>query len=174
MFTSSDQYGLFYERRAVMSSIKSYFLSIVAAAIICFVATGITDKKGVISTIVKMICGLFMVITVVRPLTNISFDNLSGCFNDITHQSNAIVSQGEIAAQEEMYAIIKEQVEAYILDKAAVLHIDVSVEVGMSAAQPQIPERVTLKGSVSPFGKQRMEQILSQELGIAKENQLWE
>ena len=157
-----------------MSGMKSYFLSIIAASLICFVATGITDKKGIVSVAVKMICGLFLVITVIKPLTNLCFDDLSGYFNDVSQQSNAIVTQGESAAQEEMSAIIKEQVEAYILDKATVLHMDISVEVRMSEIEPLIPERVKLKGSVSPYGKQRMEQILSQELGIAKENQLWE
>jgi hypothetical protein len=154
--------------------IKSYFMSIIAAAIVCYIATGLTNNKGVASTIVKMICGLYMIATVLRPLPNIRFDNLSGVFDDLTHQSNIIVAEGEIAAQTEMSAIIKEQVEAYILDKATALDLNVSVEVGMSESEPQIPESVILKGSVSPFKKQRMEQILSQELGIAKENQLWE
>lgn len=157
-----------------MVGIKDYFLSVIASAIICFIAISLTDKKGVISQVIKMICGLFMIIAVVSPLRNFRFDNLNGYFNDITQQADDAVLYGESLAQEEMTAIIKEQVEAYILDKATAFRMDVRVEVGMSESNPPLPEKVMFKGNASPYEKRRMEQILSQELGIAKENQLWE
>lgn len=157
-----------------MVGIKDYFLSVIASATICFIAISLTDKKGVISQVIKMICGLFMIIAVVSPLRSFRFDNLNGYFNDITQRADDAVLYGESLAQEEMTAIIKEQVEAYILDKATAFRMDVRVEVGMSESNPPVPEKVMFKGNVSPYEKRRMEQIVSQELGIAKENQLWE
>ena len=156
-----------------MDDLKRYFLTIIAASVICFVATGLTGKKGTTSALIRMICGLFMVLTVIKPFANIRLDDFTIGFTGV-EEHHSVVSYGESVAQEEMSSIIKEQVTAYILDKATALHMDVSVEVVMSASQPCLPEKVTITGTVSPYGKQRMEEVLSGELGIAKENQLWE
>lgn len=157
-----------------MDEMKRYFLTIVAASVICYIAIGLTDKKGISSALIRMICGLFMVLTVIKPIANIRLDDFTVGFTGINEQSRAIASYGESVAQEEISAIIKEQITAYILDKATALHMDVSVDVAMSVSQPHLPEKVTITGTVSPYGKQRMEEVLSGELGIAKENQLWE
>jgi hypothetical protein len=36
-----------------------------------------------------------------------------------------------------------------------------------------VPISVEIRGSVSPYGKQQLTKLLEEELGIAKENQLW-
>lgn len=46
-----------------MESIRQYLLSITAAAVICSLITGIMGKKGTYAAIVRMLCGLFMAIT---------------------------------------------------------------------------------------------------------------
>ena len=157
-----------------MAGIKNYILSVTAAAIISGIAVSITGKKTTISTVTRLICGLFITITVISPLAKLRLDNLSLYFSDFTLEAKAVASQGETIALRETSAIIKEQLEAYILDKASSLDLDVQVSVEMSGTQPLVPESVTINGTVAPYGRQRLEHILLNDLEIAKENQLWE
>lgn len=156
-----------------MDSIKNYLISVIAAAIISGIATSIVDKKGTIGAITKLLTGLFLIITVISPLRKLDVGMLSDYYSEYSIQASHAVAQGEALAQDEITAIIKSQVEAYILDKASVLDMEIDVEVTMSGTQPSTPESVTIKGMVAPYGKQRLEQILCNDLGIAKENQFW-
>ena len=84
-----------------------------------------------------------------------------------------IVSEGEDMAVSATASIIKEQVTAYILDKASSLGLNLEVEVTMTGSSPPVPSAVALKGTASPYAKQRLQQIITDELGIPEENQSW-
>lgn len=156
-----------------MDSIKNYLISVIAAAIISGIATGIVGKKGTVGAITKLITGLFLIITVISPWSKLDIGWLSDYYSEYSIQAFDLITQGEAAAQDEITAIIKRQVEAYILDKASLLGMEIEVEVTMSETQPPTPESVTVIGAVAPYGKQRLEYILCNDLGIAKENQFW-
>lgn len=156
-----------------MDSIKNYLISVIAAAIISGIATSIVGKKGTVGSVTKLITGLFLIITVISPWKKLPTDALSKLFPDDTAQASDVVAHGEITAKNEMAAIIKSQLEAYILDKASLMDLDIEVQITMSGTQPPTPESVAIKGVVAPYGKQRLEQILCNDLGIAKENQFW-
>ena len=156
-----------------MDSIKNYLLSVIGAALISGIACSVIGKKGAVGSLVKLLTGLFLVITVIAPWTKIRIDDLSSFYSGFSVEASNIAAEGEALANQELAAIIKSQVEAYILDKASALNLDLEIEVKMSATQPPIPESITLKGAASPFGKQYLENILCNDIGIAKENQLW-
>ena len=59
------------------------------------------------------------------------------------------------------------------MDKAASLDATVTAEVILSGGDIPVPTQITLVGSVDAAAKTRLEQIILQDLGIAKENQLW-
>lgn len=156
-----------------MGSIKNYLISVIAAAIISAIATGIVGKKGTVGAVIKLLTGLFLIITAIYPITKLNFDTLPDYFSEYSIQASAYSLQGEAIAQDEILAIIKSQVEAYILDKASFMDMEIDVQVTMSETSPSVPETVTVSGAVSPYGKKRLEQILCNDLGIAKENQFW-
>ena len=70
-----------------------------------------------------------------------------------------------------MADIIKAETEAYILDKASQLNVELSVEVTID--EENIPTAVTLSGEVSPYARRQLQEIIESDLGIAKENQRW-
>lgn len=157
-----------------MDAVKSYLLSVIAAAIISGIVIKLTGSKSAISAVIKLVCGLFITVTVISPLSKIHLDGLLSYYSDFSVEAEGIVSDGAAIANEETEAIIKQQVEAYILDKASSMQLEIQVDVGMSETQPLVPEFVTVRGNVSPYLKQRLEEILLNDLGIAKENQHWE
>ena len=49
----------------------------------------------------------------------------------------------------------------------------VTVEVTLSQDDPPVPEYVEIFGEISPYIKLRLEELIQEELNIAKENQRW-
>ena len=111
--------------------------------------------------------------TVISPWTKLRFEDISSYFADIQTDADQIIGEGEEIAADATVAIIKKQVEAYILDKAHSLDIDIEVEVAFAELRPLVPDAVTIKGAVSPYAKLQLQQMIADDLGIPKENQMW-
>ena len=152
---------------------KGYIISVVAAAIVCSAARTILSNKTAPGRILRMLCGVVMTVTVLSPLSKLSFDRVSVYFDDISLASSAYVSEGERAAQESISAVIKQQAEAYILDKATRMGLSVSVEVELDDGNNPVPCGVTVNGAMSPYAREQMREYIEDTLGISKENQKW-
>ena len=170
---SVDQRSLFSERCVIMHRIGEYLLSITAAAIICVVAKYAVGEKGSSGKIIRVITGLFMAITFISPLVNIRIENIEKYFEDFYFDASNVVSSGSDMANEAMADIIKRQTEAYILDEAARLGVNMDVEVKLSDSSPPQPYQVVIEGSVSPYQKQNIIRYISQQIGIPQEQQIW-
>ena len=68
---------------------------------------------------------------------------------------------------------IKQRTESYILEKARSLGTEVTVEVTLSTEEMPVPIGVTLTGSISPYAKEQLAQMMEQELGINRKEQIW-
>ena len=152
-----------------MEAIKSYLLAVTAAALICGIVGNLAGK-GNISKIVKLLCGIFMAATVIKPLVDIRLDNIYIFTHSLTVSSDFAVSQGEKFAAEEMARIIKQKTEAYILDKAKSHGAEISVEIALNNC---VPISVTIVGEVSPFVRSSLSTSIAQELNIPPEEQIW-
>ncbi len=156
-----------------MDAIREYLLRIAAAALICSILTAITGKKGTLGTVVKLVSGLLLTLTVVSPWTAVRFDGILDFAGDISADADAAAASGENAALEAYSAIIKEETEAYILDKADSLGAELTVNVLLEGDSPPVPVSVELGGSISPYGKQVLSNLIEEELGIGQEDQIW-
>lgn len=154
----------------MMERIKAYVLSICAAALICAIVIPLLGKKGPSSALGKMICCIFLTIMVLRPFTD---KNLLSAISFEDSQVNWAVEQGKAESKRAMAAIIKQQTEAYILQKAAQYQATLTVQVFVSKDALPVPEAVHLRGSISPYAKTALGQYLTDTLGIPKENQQW-
>ncbi len=152
---------------------RDYVISIIAAAIVCAVAIGLLGNKTASGQIVKLLCGILMAITVISPLAKISFHNITNYFDGLTANAEQYVSEGKMAGQESIDRIIKSQTEAYILDKANRMGLEVAVEVELDAGNHSIPGKVKITGHVPPYAKTVLCDYIADNLGIAKENQQW-
>lgn len=156
-----------------MDSLRQYLLTVIAASIICAVVNALMEKKGTLTAAIKMLTGLFLVVAVLSPLVSLQLSNMGDFTHDLEIAAGNAVASGEEMAREATAAIIKEKTEAYILDKAASLELDIEVEVRLDSANPLLPDKVYLKGSVSPYAKARLCQCITDDLGIPEEKQIW-
>lgn len=156
-----------------MEGIRQYLIAVSAAAIICGIAKSLADEKTAAGSVIRLIAGLVMTMTVLSPVVELDLRDLPALSGEIIAEASAAAAEGEKMAAAETNIIINEQMEAYILDKAADFGVELEVEFYMPDDGSLQPEGVTLRGTVSPYAKSQLRQIISQDLGIAKENQQW-
>ena len=147
-------------------------MGIGAAAMISAIALSFSGQ-GAMKPLLKLVCGLILAFAILNPILSISAGNLEALGMDYREQAEAAARQGQQQAVKSVREIIKEETEAYILDKAGQLNLQVEVQVSLSDQALPKPLAVTIRGVVPPSGKTRLSRILTQQLGIAKENQTW-
>lgn len=156
-----------------MDGIREYLIGVVAAALLCGILTSLTGTKGTVGIAVKLVSGLLMLLAVIRPWTSISFDGLFGWAEDITADGTGFVASGEMMADEVYRASIKQQMEAYIVDEAKALNCNLVVEVILSDDEMHVPVQVRLTGEVSPYARQTLTSMMTERLGIKREDLIW-
>jgi len=156
-----------------MENIRNYLLSIIAAAIICSIITRLSENRGAQSKIIKLLCGVFLGITVISPLVELRIDDLNTYISDITLDGQDAVNEGTQIRLDALSESIKSNVEAYILDKAVSLGLELDVEVTLNEDEPPLPDSVSLTGKVSPFSKRNLTEYIEENLGIPEGRQLW-
>lgn len=156
-----------------MDSIRSYVLSIVAAALLCGICQSFWDHKSATGAIVRTITGLLVAITVLSPIVNLEIGDLTKYFSSLQTDADAIVSAGEEIGQTERARIITQQCEAYILDKADRLGLSLKVQVQLAENDSLQPETATLQGTASPYAKSVLGTYITESLGIPEEKQIW-
>jgi len=155
-----------------MESLRQYVLQLIAAALLCGIVTGLVNK-GHLKEIVKIICGIFLSITALQPMVGMDMSFLTDYIDQFSDVTAEAVASGEEFARDSTGEIIKAECEAYILDKAAELNTQITVTVKLSKDNPPIPVSVQISGAVTPYIRLRLEEIIQQDLGITKENQIW-
>ena len=157
----------------MMEGVKAYVLSVTAGAILCGLVTSLSGKKGVQKGVIRLLTGAFLIVTVIAPLAKVKIQDLQDYLGDISMQSEAVAAEGENFANAQMADIITQRTEAYILDKAASMSVALQVEVTLSEENPPVPRAVTLTGALAPYQKSTLEDFISGNLGIAKEEITW-
>ena len=156
-----------------MESIREYLLSITAAALLCAIVSSLTGEKGSQAGTVKLICGLFLCITVIRPVAQLHISDYADFTRDILEQGESATQEGEDYSRQALRRIIQAEAEAYIMDKASDYSAKLQANVTLSDTDPPVPESCVLTGSVSPYVRQQLKKILETDLGIPEENQIW-
>ncbi len=156
-----------------MDDVRQYMLSVTATALFCGIVNNFIGKKGANASIIKLLTGLFMAVTIVSPLVNVDFTELAVIDDFISDDAERAVYSGQETAQNALRQIIIEKTEAYILDKATSLEMDMKVEVLLNDDTPPVPYCVTISGNASPYAKRVLCSYIESNLGIPKENQIW-
>ena len=156
-----------------MDAIRGYILSVTAAAVLCAMICAVGGEKGHGVTLRKVLCGVFLAITVVAPLSRIRLPDSGEISDFFFADGEAAVTSGRVQAQNELREGIKSRAEAYILDKAERLSLSLTVQVELTEDPMPVPCAVRLTGAASPYAKAALSAFLEEEFGIAKENQKW-
>lgn len=152
---------------------KEYILTVLVAAILCGCITMFFKDKTGFGRIMKMLCGLFMVITVISPWTKMDFSHLLNYSESLQADGSSIVRDSELKVRKELSAIITEESEAYILDKAKQLGTELQVTISLSDDAYPVPNQIEIQGNVSPYNKSKLSTMIETDLGVPKERQVW-
>lgn len=173
MSSIADWCCVYDERYVIMDSLVKYIIQIAAAAILCTVVKTILPDTNTSGKLLCVIAGVFLIITVLSPVLKLKLDEYGEIFSDFTVSAKEITESGQIMANEAMADIIKSNTEAYIFSEAKKLNLDVDVEVMTDLSNPPVPCSITIRGNVSPYGKNRLCDIIQQQLGVPEENMKW-
>lgn len=130
-------------------------------------------SKGTLGAIVKLIAGAFLALSVIKPMTRLDLSHEFDWMQDYASVGSEAVSTGQSQMRNALAAGIKSRSEAYIINKAKSLNVELKVEVTLSDDEIPIPSEIRLTGKVSPYAKTRLQTIITEDLGIEKERQIW-
>ena len=156
-----------------MEGIRTYLLGVIAAAIICGIATRLLGNKGMQGAMAKLLTGLFLTFILIRPIAELDIKSITDFTSGYSYEAEQAAAQGAAVTKEALAESIKSRTEAYILDKAAAMNADLAVEVTLSKDDIPVPEAVRLTGKVSPYAKAQLSHMILEDLGIDKERQTW-
>ena len=129
--------------------------------------------KGTQGAVAKLLTGIFLALTVISPLAKVELNRLADIVLDHRQSGLAAAAAGEEMTRQALAESIKSRSEAYILDKAAALEVSLTVEVEVTDEDIPVPCQIRLSGQVSPYAKNRLSGIITEDLGIEKERQIW-
>lgn len=156
-----------------MQGIREYLIGVIAVAFLCGIVSALTDSKSSVGHALRLLSGLLMLLAVVHPWANLSFDGLQKWPDSLVADGTEHTLSGQLMADEAYRASIMQQTRAYILEEAGMLGCTLSVEVELSDDNIPVPKRIRISGDVSPYAKQSLTTLLTQKLGIDREDLLW-
>lgn len=121
----------------------------------------------------KLLCGLFLTLTVVKPLVQLELPDLDILLVPFSQEAETAVSEGTEMLQDALAKSIQQETEAYICSKAEQLQANLHVQVHLSNDEPPIPDEVILDGNIDPAVKEVLQEMMEDELNIPKEHQQW-
>lgn len=156
-----------------MFDFKQYIIAVTAAAVVGCIAISTCDKKSAISAVVKLIVGVIMTLTVLKPMVEFKTADISSYLLSVNRSASDSAQAGSTWADSEVAVIIRDRCEAYILDKASSAGVEIGVEVTVGDQPPFIPSSVVVTGNVSPYARIQLSEIIEEDIGVSKENQIW-
>ena len=133
-------------------------------------ATGLANElapKGREKALIRMVGGVLMVLTLLRPLGAIEWSEISIPAGSFSQQAKEYKNQQENA----LSSIIAERLETYIWDKATELGIACMVHIEVSCGESGIPtvQTVEISAAHDPVLSAWLEEVV----GIPAEQQIW-
>lgn len=157
----------------MMDGFRDYVIQLSATALICAVVLRFARGSGAVKMMIKLLCGIILSYSIIHPITDLSFSGIRQFASEFQADAQNAVQWGEEVYSEAWTQSITQGVEAYILEKARDLKLDLCVEVELSDDEIPVPVAVLLTGDVAPYAKSVLGDTISRDLNIPKENQTW-
>ena len=155
----------------MIAAVKSWLLGLVGAAVFCALASELTPA-GPVKRVQKIVCALVLAAALLLPLLRLDPEDYA--LNAAQYRSNAALVTGDAqeAARRMERTYIEDELEAYILDKAARL--------GAEVGAVRVTLRWSTEGCWYPVAAEldapyhaRLSEAIAGELGIPREKQTW-
>lgn len=153
-----------------MGMLGEYLLRLTCCGILCSIVLSLLRDGGT-KSILQLTAGVLLTVTAIAPFRNWEIPDLPEQTDRYLQAGYDLASSAEADALDARTKIIKEELEAYILDKANDMGCSIGVQVHMT--QEGYPDSVSILGEVDAEAQRRLEKILKEDLGISKEQQTW-
>ena len=157
----------------MIQAVREYLLSLVCVSRLTALVLTLVPKGGVRRS-AAIACALLLAITALRPLGGFDTESIASALSRARMEAESARTGVEVRNRELVSAIIKQNSEAYILDKASQLGLDVEAEVEVTAdGSYPYPSAVTLTGSAPDALRRELTRYIEDNLAIAEERQTW-
>ena len=114
-----------------------------------------------------------MISLVIAPIRKLDVDFLWDLTHEIYLDAENITAQAEADTLQQIQTGIIQRTRTYILDEAKSLGADIQVVALKLEEDGFYPVQVELKGDISSYHRNVLSDLLQEDLGIAKEGQIW-
>lgn len=153
-----------------MDSWKSYLYSIIVCVFVCGILSRVISD-GRRNALLRLISGTVLAVVLLQPLSGIRLEELLHVPVQNRQAADGYIAEGQQIASQAQERIIEELCEAYILEKAKALGMNITVEISLD--QDGCPVFAEMYGEAHPDAQLQLREILTEDLGIPKENQQW-
>jgi len=164
---------MFHERIYIMEGMKSYIVSIVAAAVLISMLSCFFKKGSIASKPFMLIAGVFMILSLLQPILGFRMGGYSFEIAGFYEEAEDMIQDSLGHSREQMASIITYQVRTYIQNKASAMGLVLQIEVMLSDEDPPVPWSVHLWGAISPREKEILEAYIYDNLAIVRERVFW-
>lgn len=157
-----------------MHIMRDWIMSIAGAAVISVVCLAIAPE-GRTKRVVRLCCGLVMLLCLLSPLTGRKID-ISDKLAQVKWETEKLMSQARDSEQTLTRAVIQEKYGAYISDKGVKLGLDitaVSVKVKWSSGGYWYPIEAEITGTGEVTARDELERYIESELGVDRNEIYW-
>ena len=159
-----------------MEIIGRWISGICAGALICGIAQAVTPKINSAAA-ARLACGFMMLALLLGPLRSFDFQTYASELGRIRNEGNKVAEQAMSSGDELFAAVMENDCETYILDKANKLGV-INASVRVHAAQGEneeypYPYSAELGGEAESGQKRELSLYIEGELGIPAQRQYW-
>ena len=159
--------------KRIMDGLREYVIHLCATALLCTVLLSFTRGTGTVKMILKLLCGIVLAYSVISPLKQLQIPQFDRIISEFQEEASVAMRWGQEATDIAIREGISQGAEAYILEKAKALNLDLLVEVELSDDEIPVPAEVSLIGNAAPYAKTVLGNAIWQDLNIPKEKQIW-
>lgn len=155
--------------------LRAWLNAVIYTGVICGIALVITPG-GRVKKALTVLCGAAMCVAFISPLAGIDLDGYSETLAGFKLEAESFAAQGESYSKNLNRTIIEDECEAYILDKAENLGVqldEVEVLAVWSDEGYWYPSEAVIKGGLSQAQRERLSSYIEAELGISTDKQQW-
>lgn len=154
-------------------SVQGYLLSVSAVAILLSLIQSILPQNA-IRRIATFAGGLVLILAVISPVLHLTTEDLQEIGRELQADRQELALRVEDGNRQIMGSLIKENCEAYILDKAGQLGMSLTARVAVSQdGQYPVPVKAVLTGKFTPAQQMALSDEITEALGIASHEQEW-
>lgn len=151
---------------------QSYLITVCAAAILAVLIPALITQNMIRKT-AEFAGGMLLLIIVLAPIVTLDLSEFRQVLT--SYMQTSPLSSKDLSNQDFVAERIRSQCEEYILDKADTFGMTVEAKVRLNDNPTYpLPIGVSVSGRYSPWQKEQLSSVITQDLGIPEDQQEWE